>query len=118
WFAGEKARGLFAGVAAHSCLPLEWAATSAFGLVLTIGAHAAGWPVARGGSRRLAEAMASYLRSLGGEVVTSAPVQSLDELPAARAVLCDVTPAQLLRLAGPRLPAGYRRRLERYRYGP
>jgi len=117
-FRGERARALFAGVAAHAMLPLEYLATGAFGLVLTIAGHAVGWPIARGGSQKLADALASYLRALGGEIVTGAGVESIDELPPARAILCDVTPRQLLRLAGHRLPGSYRRRLSRYRYGP
>ena len=117
-FRGERARALFAGLAAHSILPLERLGSAAFGLVLGGSAHAVGWPVPRGGAQRIADALVSYLRSLGGEVLTSARVGSLAELPPSRAVLCDVTPRQLLRLAGDRLPPGYRRRLERYRYGP
>jgi phytoene dehydrogenase-like protein len=118
WFKGPHARGLFGGLAAHSILPLEWTATAAFGLLLGVGAHADGWPVARGGSQKLADALASYFRSLGGVIETGRPVKSLDELPAARSVLCDVTPRQLIQMAGERLPAGYRHRLERFRYGP
>ena len=117
-FRTEKAKALFAGVAAHAVLPLEWSATAAFGLVLAIAGHAGGWPVAKGGSQKLAEALASYLRSLGGHIQLGAKVDSLRELPDVRAVLCDITPRQLLRLAGDRLPARYRHRLERYRYGP
>jgi len=117
-FAGERARGFFAGLAAHSFLPLERLATAAFGLVLGITGHAVGWPVARGGSQSIANALAAYLRSLGGEIVTGRRIASIDDLPSARAILCDVTPRQLLRLAGHRLPPNYRRRLERYRYGP
>jgi phytoene dehydrogenase-like protein len=87
--------------------------------VLILSAHAVGWPVARGGSQRLADALASLLRSLGGAVETGRRVESLDELtPGAGPVLLDVTPRELIRLAGPRLPDGYRRRLARYRYGP
>jgi phytoene dehydrogenase-like protein len=117
-FRGVRARALFAGLAAHSILPLEWSATAAFGLVLGALAHAVGWPLAEGGSQRIADALASYLRSLGGEVLTGVPVESVAELPEAAAVLLDVTPRQLLRLSGERLPARYRRRLARYRYGP
>jgi len=117
-FKGERARALFAGLAAHSMLPLEQMATAAFGLVLGITGHRVGWPVPRGGSQRIADALASYLQSLGGEIVTGARIESVDELPPSRAVLCDVTPLQLLRLAGQRLPNGYRRQLARYRYGP
>ena len=104
--------------AAHSTLPLERAASASFGLVLLAVGHAIGWPMPSGGSQRIVDALAAYLRSLGGEIETGAPVEALEELPPARAVLCDVTPRQLLALAGDRLPAGYRGRLERYRYGP
>ncbi len=117
-FKAERARAVFAGVAAHSMLPLEKSPSAGFGLVLASIAHAVGWPLPRGGSQCIVDAMAAYLRSLGGEIVTGLTVTSLDELPATRAVLCDVTPRQLLCLAGKRLPEGYKRRLERYRYGP
>jgi phytoene dehydrogenase-like protein len=117
-FAREPARALFAGIAAHSILPLERAGTAAAGLVLGTLAHVVGWPLPRGGSRRIAAAMASLLGSLGGEIVTGARVDAMDDLPAARAVLLDMTPRQLLAIAGDRLPPGYRRALARYRYGP
>lgn len=117
-FVGDRARALFGGAAAHSIQPLERAATSSFGLVLLALGHVHGWPVARGGSQQIADALASYLRSLGGEIETGAPVESLAELPRARAVLCDVTPRELVRLAGDRLLGRYRRALERFRYGP
>lgn len=116
-FRSERARAAFAGMAAHSILPLENPATGAFGLVLNVLAHAVGWPFPRGGSQKIAEALASYLRSLDGEIVTGAPVKSLSELPPARIILCDVTPRQLLALAGDRLASGDQRRLRRYRYG-
>jgi phytoene dehydrogenase-like protein len=118
YFQTERARALFAGVAAHAVLPLEWKATAAFGLVLSMAAHVGGWPVARGGSQRVADAMASYFTSLGGEIQTGASVNSLEELPPARVVLCDLTPRQLIRISGDQLPASYRKRLERFRYGP
>lgn len=117
-FEGERARALFAGLAAHSILPLERAGSAAFGLILAAVGHAVGWPSPRGGSQRISDALASYFRSLGGEIETGAPVASLDELPRARVVLCDVTPRQLAHLGAGRLPARYARRLERYRYGP
>jgi phytoene dehydrogenase-like protein len=116
-FDGEPARALFAGLAAHSILPLEKPVTASFGLVLGVTGHAVGWPLPRGGSQRIADALASYLRSLGGEIVTGQPVESLDELDA-RTILCDVTPRQFLELAGDRLEGRYRRSLEGYRYGP
>ena len=114
---GTAAQALFAGNAAHSFLPLEAPGTAGFGLLLTVAAHAVGWPIARGGSQRVADALAAYFRSLGGEILTGAPVEHLDELGTARAILLDLTPRQVLRIAGSRLPARYRRALERYRYG-
>ena len=117
-FRGERARALFAGCAAHALLPLDRSPTAAFGLVLATLGHVHGWPIPRGGAQRLADALGSYLRSLGGEIETRAPVETLADLPPARAVLCDVTPRQLVQLAGDRLPPRYRRRLEEFRYGP
>jgi phytoene dehydrogenase-like protein len=118
WFKGEAAKALFGGAAAHAILPLEWAGTAAYGLVLGTSAHAGGWPVARGGSQKLSDALVAYFRSLGGTIEVSAPVNSLDDLPRARAVLCDVTPKQLVQIAGEKMPGGFRRRLESFRYGP
>ncbi len=117
-FQSERTRAMFAGVAAHSMVPLEKLATAGYALGLIVAAHTAGWPVARGGSQRLCDAMAAYLRSLGGELVTNAPVDSLADLPASRVVMCDVTPRQFIRMGGDRLPRLYRWRLSRYRYGP
>jgi phytoene dehydrogenase-like protein len=117
-FQEEKTRTLFAGLAAHSFLSLDQAATTAFGLMLGILAHTVGWPVTRGGSQTLADALAAHLKELGGEIFTNHRVESLAELPTARAILCDVTPRQLLALAGDSLTPSFRRRLERYRYGP
>ena len=117
-FRGERARALVAGCAAHSILPLTRAPTTAFGLTLALLGHAVGWPLARGGSQAIADALVSHLRSLGGEVETGRRVASIAEDGDARAELLDVTPRQLLALAGDRLPGLYRRRLERYRYGP
>ena len=117
-FKEERARSLFAGLAAHSMLPLETPATAAFGLVLAAAGHTVGWPISRGGSQHLSGALASYLRSLGGEIAVNRYVESLDEMPPSRAILLDVTPRQVVGMAGRRLPVGYRRRIERYRYGP
>ncbi len=117
-FKREAARAVFAGLAAHSMLPLERRVSAAFGLVLGITAHAVGWPVPRGGSQKIADSLQSLLRSLGGEVITGFEVTSLDQLPSSRAVLCDVTPRQLMRIAGHRLTPSFRRALEAYRYGP
>ena len=117
-FAGERARALFAGNAAHAMLPLESTATASFGLVLAMLGHAVGWPLPRGGSQALADALASNFRSLGGEIETGRTVTSLAEVREAGVVLLDVTPRQFLALAGDEVPSRYRRALEKYRYGP
>ncbi|HZB96208.1 MAG TPA: NAD(P)/FAD-dependent oxidoreductase [Herpetosiphonaceae bacterium] len=117
-FTGTRARALFAGMAAHSILPLDQPLTAGVGLLFAALGHKVGWPVARGGSQQIADALSCYLRSLGGEIVTGMRVESVDQLPPAQAVLFDVTPRQLLRITGERLPAGYRRQLTHYRYGP
>lgn len=116
-FRTEGARAMFAGIAAHGMLPLDRMATAAFGLVLGASAHVAGWSFPRGGTQRLTDALVAHLRSLGGEVITSTRVRSIDELPPARAVLCDLSPRPLVQIAGHRFPARYRRKLEHYRYG-
>jgi phytoene dehydrogenase-like protein len=117
-FRGDGARSLFAGMGAHSMRPLDRPPTAAIALVLLALGHAAGWPVARGGSQAIAEAMAAHLRSLGGEIRTAHEVRSTADLPPARAVLFDVTPRQLLAVCGGQLPRRYRAALGRYRYGP
>ena len=117
-FESERTRAMFAGVAAHCMVPLEKLATSGYALGLIIAAHSVGWPVARGGSQQASNALAAYLRSLGGEIETGAPIESLDALPTSRVILCDVTPRQLVRIAGERLGGLYRWRLSRFRYGP
>jgi phytoene dehydrogenase-like protein len=114
---GTRARALWAGNAAHSFLALEAAGTAAFGLLLGAAAHAVGWPIARGGSQRFADALVAYFRSLGGEVQPDAPLTNLDELGGSRVAMLDLGPGQFARLAGHRLPDRYRRALERYRYG-
>jgi phytoene dehydrogenase-like protein len=116
-FAGPRARALFGGIAAHGMIPLDVRPSAAFGLVLGALAHRAGWCFPRGGAQRLTDALLAHLASLGGEVVTGCRVRTLDDLPPARAVLCDLTPRPFLAVAGARLPSAYRRRLEAYRYG-
>lgn len=118
WFKGERARALFAGNAAHSFLALDQRPSASFGLVLQSLGHVVGWPIPKGGSQKIADALASYFCSLGGEVVTGARVESIEQLPPARVALFDVTPRQLLEIAGHVMPSGYARRLKRYRYGP
>jgi phytoene dehydrogenase-like protein len=117
-FHGQHARGLFAGCAAHATVPLGFAGTASFGLVLLLAGHAVGWPYARGGSRRITDALARYFTELGGEIRTGRAVRGMGDIPSSRAVLFDVTPRQLLRIAGDELPGRYRRRLARFRYGP
>jgi phytoene dehydrogenase-like protein len=116
---GEPAAGaLLGGIAAHSMVPLDDLATAAFALVLACAAHAVGWPIARGGSRAIVRALLACYREAGGELLTGAPVTTLASLPAARAYVLDLTPRQVLAVAGDRLTTRYRRRLARYRYGP
>lgn len=117
-FVTPRGRGLLAGLAAHGMLPLTRTPSMSFALVLGAAAHVAGWPFPRGGAQRLADALASYLRALGGEIRTDAPVRSLDELEPSRAVLLDLTPVQVLRLGGAELPPRVRRGYATYRYGP
>jgi phytoene dehydrogenase-like protein len=116
-FQGTQARALFAGLAAHSVLPLESPASAAFGLVLALFGHAVGWPIVAGGSQKLSDGLAAYFRSLGGEIRTGVRVASLTDLPKAGLVLLDVTPRQFNAIAGgannPK-----RRRMEKFRYGP
>jgi phytoene dehydrogenase-like protein len=116
-FQGESARALFAGLSAHSMLPLEYWGSAAFGLVLGITAHALGWPIVRGGAQHLSRALTDYLRSLGGEVFPSRSVGTLEELPPSRVVLCDVTPRQLLKIASRSLPPRYGDQLKKFRFG-
>lgn len=116
-FSARRAPALLAGMAAHAMLPLDRFPTGAVALIFAALTHIEGWPFPRGGSQRLSDALAALLRSLGGEIVTGVPIRNIDELPPARAVLCDLSPQPLLRIAGHRLPAAFRNRLERYRYG-
>ena len=117
-FTEDKTRALFAGLAAHSFVALDRFATASFGLVLGATAHAIGWPIARGGAQSIANALARYLKDLGGEIITGRRIDSLSQLPSAKAILCDLTPRQIVRIAGTSLPGSFRRKLERYRYGP
>ncbi len=117
-FTSERARGFFAGLSAHSILPLDKRPSAAFGMILAMLGHAAGWPVPKGGSQQIADATAGYLKSIGGEIRTGVDVQSMADVPPAHNVLFDITPRQLLEIAGDRFSRPYRRQLERYRYGP
>jgi phytoene dehydrogenase-like protein len=117
-FQNRPARALLAGLAAHSIRPLDVALTSGPALFLGAAAHVGGWPFARGGSQRIVDALAGYLRELGGNIETSRPVDSLDALPTHRAVLFDTSPGALAEIAGSDLPVRFRRRLRRFRHGP
>jgi phytoene dehydrogenase-like protein len=117
-FREERARALLAGCAAHSILPLTRPLTASMGVLFAMTAHVVDWPVAQGGSRAIGRALARYLESLGGRIETGRRIEDLRALQAARVVLFDTSPEQLARIAGEALPAGYRRRLGRYRYGP
>lgn len=116
-FESERAQSAFAGVAAHSSLKLEDPASASFGLVLALTAHAVGWPMPKGGAQSLVDALAKYYQSLGGEIVTDCLVQSLNDLPPSRYIFCDLTPRQVLTIAGDSLAGFYRRQLESYKYG-
>jgi phytoene dehydrogenase-like protein len=117
-FREAPARALFTGIAAHSMVRLSAPLTAAFGIVLATLAHRFDWPLVRGGIGRLAEALVAEATALGVTFETGHAVASFAELPPSRAVVLDVTPRQVLAIAGDRLPAGYRRSLERFRYGP
>jgi phytoene dehydrogenase-like protein len=117
-FHTDHGRALLGGCAAHAFVPLDWAGSASFGIVLALAGHATGWPCARGGSVAIVNAMASYFRSLGGEIRTSRRVTSLRDVPPSRAVIFDVTPQQLAAIAGNDLPSSYLGKLRRFKYGP
>ena len=117
YFQGEQAKGLFAGMAAHGMLPFSKSASAAAGLVLMIQGHRKGWPMARGGSQQIADALLAYFLSIGGKCQTSFHVSSLAQLPGCHAIVFDLTPRQLLQIAGHRFSGLYRKQLEKYRYG-
>src|SRR5881392_1093578 len=117
-FRREPARGLFAGIAAHSFLPLEAPVSSAFALVLGLAGHAVGWPIPRGGSQQISNALAAYLRELGGKIEIEHRVDDLNDLPKSRAVILDISVWEFLRIAGHQMPPRYRRRLESFRHAP
>jgi phytoene dehydrogenase-like protein len=117
-FEQEATQGMFAGMAAHAIVPLDFRLTAAVGLMFCLTVHANGWPFPRGGSQALADALARHFESLGGKIETEAPVSRLSDLPASSAILFDLSPRQVLSIADDQLPPAYRRRLERFRYGP
>jgi phytoene dehydrogenase-like protein len=114
-FRETRARALFAGIAAHSLMPLDAPASAAIGIVLAMLGHATGWPIPRGGSQRIADALAATLHAEGGEIASESRIT---RLPEADLVMCDVTPRQLLNFGGVRWPETFRNKLQRWRYGP
>jgi phytoene dehydrogenase-like protein len=117
-FTEETTRALFAGCAAHAIRPLDAAGTGSFAMAFALSGHATGWPFPKGGSQRIIEALATRLRSLGGEIRTATPVRSMRDIPQCRAVIFDVTPRQLAAIAPNELPSRYLKRLRRFEYGP
>jgi phytoene dehydrogenase-like protein len=117
-FSGEPGKALLAGLAAHSFVPLTDPGSSGFALLLGMMAHAIGWPIPVGGAQAIARALSQHFQALGGKVQTDVSVTTLRQLPESRVVLFDVTPRQLVQILGSLLPSGYRRKLERFKYGP
>lgn len=117
-FRGERARALFAGLAAHSVMSLDDLLSGSFGLLFAISAHAVGWPIPRGGAQAITNALCGYLTKLGGHVKTSMRVETVAALPGYDVTLCDLTPRQLLQIAGSKLSTEYKNQLASYRYGP
>ena len=117
-FRNERTKALFAGLAAHSFLALDEPLSASFGIVLGATAHSVGWPIPRGGSQSITNALNAHLTKLGGGLKTASRVTSLSELGEFEVALCDVTPRQLLKIAGPRFTSAYRGLLQGYRYGP
>lgn len=117
-FRGERAKALFAGLAAHSILGMDETLSAAFGMLMGITGHAVGWPIPKGGAQSITNALCRCLESLGGSIKISSRVETLSDLPSADMTMCDLTPRQLIAIAGSRLSSGYRQRLEKWRYGP
>jgi phytoene dehydrogenase-like protein len=117
-FKEAKTRTFFAGMSAHSSISLDHVGTAAFGLVLGATGHSLGWPIPRGGAQAVSNALAVYFAELGGEIVTGKRIDSIGDIQTVRATLFDVTPQQLLAIAGERLPPRYKRKLQQFRYGP
>ncbi|MGM0545729.1 MAG: phytoene desaturase family protein [Bacteroidota bacterium] len=113
----ERARALFAGIAAHGIMPFDKIATAAIGLVLGTAAHTVGWPYPKGGSHAITKAMATYFESLGGEIETGVEITTVDELPQSQTILFNNTPQQILNIAGKHLPQSYANKLQKYEYG-
>jgi len=118
YFAGTRAKGFFAGLAAHSVLRLETIPSAAFGFIFCLAGHAVGWPIPKGGAISISGSLAEYFKSLGGTIVTNKFIAAEGDLPASNVFFFDTSPATLVKLYGDRLPRGYRKKLQRYQYGP
>lgn len=119
WMLGTpRGRALFAGCAAHSIVPFNYLGSAAIGIVLATVAHTRGWPIARGGSQSIANALAAHFVSLGGTIATDTLIETETQLPRADRLLFDTSPRAMARIMGPRLPAGFAARLARYPHGP
>jgi phytoene dehydrogenase-like protein len=116
-FRDDRTKALWAGLAAHSFLALDEVLTSAFAIILGAAAHAVGWPLARGGSQSISNALCSHLQTLGGSLTTSRRIEDLRELEGFDVVLCDITPLQLFKLGNEKLSSRYKRQISKYRYG-
>jgi phytoene dehydrogenase-like protein len=114
----ERARALFAGIAAHSIVPFSYPGSAGVALALAAVGHSYGWPVARGGSQRIADALASYFRSLGGEIATGMRVEQFGQLPKAEHYFFDTAPRVMVKIVGDRFPSGFASAMTNYRYGP
>jgi phytoene dehydrogenase-like protein len=117
-FITEEARALFGGIAAHSAIPLTSPASAAPGLILNIAAHVCGWPIPKGGAQNFARALEAYFKSLGGKIILHKKILTLDELPSSKFVFFDLTPKQILKIAGQSLPHSIQKGFENYKYGP
>ncbi|RZL36072.1 MAG: NAD(P)/FAD-dependent oxidoreductase [Pedobacter sp.] len=117
YFKDERTRLMFAGISAHSMMPLNKPLTNSFGLLMAALGHVAGWPLAKGGSQKIADALQAYFISLGGQIINNHPVNSLKDIPPAKAILFDLTPKQILKIVGDKFPENYRKKLAKYRYG-
>ena len=117
-FKGERARAFLAGMGAHSIMNMNKTASSASGLMLTVAAHAGGWPIPQGGAQNITDAMAAFFTSLGGKIITETQIDSIEELPGHDVLLADITPLQFLKMASSRLPDGYKNTINKYKYGP
>ncbi|TFG73367.1 MAG: NAD(P)/FAD-dependent oxidoreductase [Flavobacteriales bacterium] len=118
FFKADRAKALFAGCAAHSVLPLNKFFTSAIGLMFLVTGHVENWAIPKGGSQSIANALTNYYKSLGGEILLSTKIEHFDALPMAKKYIFDTDPLQLAAIAGERLPMSYKKRLQKYRFGP